>query len=408
MHRSAPESRRPALTEQEIEVARRAKHDLGAGYPAIELLPFVRAALGDRSGRQWRAMQPTWTAAEEIDLTERLASAVAEFLDLPPRSETYSLDPTFSGSVALDRAIQAALSSCRANGYQKVEVITTSPSIDIIPDLLEERPSVDVTFCGGRGPDYSIDSPGVVRALVRHSDPGVARVVLVCSPENPTGHVWDESSLRKLVSAVARADAILIVDHSFLVSGVQAAQLPRVWDIADKSTRWIATWDTGKTLGLGGEKLGFILASPRMRRCVSDAIRVLQFDVSRRQKELFVELLSAAKKADYQRHLASICRQNLDRLEQDLRGTAARTVRPVAGTLAMIELPGFPESTEEDLSRHLLNRGVGVVTGSAFFHNSRPAHPLLRVALARDPVEFAAATDVLAETLGELGSKDAL
>lgn len=403
MHEGRPlSSHVPGLTEQELEVARSAEFDLGAGYPHLPAPEFIRQSYrDDRLEDLSLMMAPGWTTEKQARLDQDLAEAVEHLLGCTFREAGAELRVTFSGSVAVDRAIMACLERARSCGAQRLEVVTTSPSIDIMRDFLSERADIDTHFVDClNGDDFPrLDLDGVLDALQRPLPANCRRAALLTSPENPTGESWSRAQLEEIAAACRRGGHTLIVDHCFLLAGVQEDLVDAVWQVADPGDDWLAIWDTGKTFGLNGDKLGFLVASESLLPYVDDVLRVLQFDVSRRQKLFFSELLRFSSFYDYVPGLGSICRANLRTLVTALEATPCRVLEPKAGSLALVELPEGQIDTET--CSYLLRQGVGVVGGSSFFHGDVKRSDLVRVALARDPAHFARAVDLLRLTLND-------
>ena len=394
------------LTEQEIEAARRATFDLGPGYPQIALPGYLRSVYLDRSLDEIAlANPPEWTPARQAAVDAGLEAAVRDLLMLPAASYD-SVSPAFSGSVALDRALVAALAMSGDDGRRPTtHVVTTTPSIDIMPLFLGERSQVVTRYARSRAGDpAALDRDAVLRrvAEVRATrDAGL--VVLLTSPENPTGAVWRPADLKAIGDACFEAGGVLVVDHTFLTAGVHGrADVECVWQAFGSGQDWIAIWDTGKTFGLNGDKLGFLVSgSDRTTDAVRRSLSVMQYDVSRRQKVLFAELFRRSARLDYVGHLNAVCHRNLAIASTMASTMAASTVlrihRPRAGSLLLLELP--PGADDERTRCRLLRQGIGVVAGSVFFHAEPRPRTLLRVALARDPDYFADGFSLLLQHL---------
>jgi aspartate/methionine/tyrosine aminotransferase len=391
------------LTTQEIEVAHHAEHDLGPGYPQIPLAdPLRDLCLSKEIGRTSLAFPPAWTPERQSALDEELALAVASFLSLPPGPH-HSVRVTFSGSVALNRALTALINRLRKRGANRIEVITTSPSIDIMRLFLEERSEVDAHFDENRG--GRIDAPLDPEPLVEQirkptSRSDIGKLVLLTSPENPTGNVWRAAGLKAVANACATHGVPLLVDHSFLVAGIQEwDEVPRIWDVAADGCEWLAVWDTGKTFGLNEDKLGFAIAGhPEVASALDEAIAVMQFGLARRQKLLFAQLLGQPSGKDYVGALREACRTNLRCLQEGVKGKPVAVCPVGAGSFALLDCARLDRS-DEQLRLQLLRQGVGVVAGSVFFHGRwRPDH-YLRIALAREPSRFAGGVEALVRSL---------
>jgi aspartate/methionine/tyrosine aminotransferase len=389
------------LTDQEIEAARRATFDLGPGYPQIALPGYLRSAYLDRSVDEVSlAMAPDWTTARQAAVDAALEESLRRMLMLPAGSYA-SVSAAFSGSVALDRALVAALAMSGDDGRRpRVGVVTTSPSIDIMPLFLAERSQVFTRYAVSHDGDPAVLSrEAVLRQIAEvRATRDAGLVVLLTSPENPTGAVWRSDDLKIIGDACFEAGGTLVVDHTFLTAGVHGrADVECAWQAFGAGDDWIAIWDTGKTFGLNGDKLGFLVAgSEHAAAAVRRSLGVMQYDVSRRQKVLFADLLRRAARMDYVGHLAGVCRRNLAVAEALTASTGVRVRRPGAGSLLLLELPPWADS-DEHVRRRLLRAGIGVVAGHVFFHAGRRPRNLLRVALARDTGYFADGLSLLVE-----------
>jgi aspartate/methionine/tyrosine aminotransferase len=389
VHRAATS---PTLTVQELEAAHRARFDLGPAYPQLAVPDDVQSLYRDpRVQEAALHFPPVWTAARQFEVDEDLEAAAAAFLSLDASRYT-ECRVTFSGSVALNRALSGCLRLSRHERSTGVDVVTTTPSVDIMRLFLEEYLDVKPIFVPSRyqGIVGALDAQAVVRALYRTAEGGAhrRRVVLLTSPENPTGSYWSAEDLRYIGDACAATDAILVVDHSLLLAGVHSIPLPRVWDHPPPGGQWIALWDTGKTFGLNEDKLGFIFSGDRrIARFIGESLAVMQFDVARRQKLIFAQLLRCADALSHIERLRKVCQANLSRLEQMIGNTYLHVQLPTAGSMALVDVAALGHSDEEARQR-LLHAGVGVVAGNVFFHDEWKPHTLMRLALARVPSYF--------------------
>jgi aspartate/methionine/tyrosine aminotransferase len=397
------------LTEQEISAASRAEFDVGPGYPQIPLPHWCVEHLRDeRLFGESIEVAPSWTPKNQEALRAALESAVRQLLRIPTAS--IAVFETFSGSVALDRAMTAVIQFARARNRSTVHVVTTTPCIDIMKLFLAERAEVSPVFVpsdrGGEFP-YGLNEVSIISALraVRDKHPRTLPVVLLTSPENPTGETWSSDSLKRIAEACEACDGVIIVDHCFLLAGVQESRPPAVWDVVHRGD-WIGIWDTGKTIGINEEKLGFVIAGGvHMPRYVSDSINTVQFGVSRRQKLMIGRILGDPRFKGHLEELRSVCRTNLSTLVDALSGNAQISIRkPTAGSLVLVDCSGVRRSDEE-IRTSLLSQGVGVIAGRVFFHTESPPTSFIRVALAREPEFFRRAVSKLAGLIDGLPAR---
>jgi bifunctional pyridoxal-dependent enzyme with beta-cystathionase and maltose regulon repressor activities len=381
---------RVSLTEQEIQAAYIAEFDLGRGYPQLALPRYVRKLYGN-SAIAANALEvvPAWTREKQLLLDHDLEAAAREFLSIDFGSY-FSIRFTFSGSIALDRAIAAATLVASSSESSRVGVITTSPSIDIMKLFLEERRYIDIWFVESRNAEpWGLDAGRVIdrlKALSRDS-PRYPVIVLLTSPENPTGQCWTSADLTRIAAACDRVGAVLIVDHSFLVAGVHPRKaVPAIWDVLGQGSNWIAIWDTGKTFGLNEDKIGMVICgSESVGKALDRSLSIIQYATPRRQSLLYATLFRKALRFNYTDYLSQVCRRNLITAEGLLGDAEIELLKPAAGSLALIKIA---EPDDEGVRHQLLMHGVGVISGSVFFHTDWQPCDLLRIALARDPDYF--------------------
>jgi histidinol-phosphate/aromatic aminotransferase/cobyric acid decarboxylase-like protein len=390
------------LTAQEIQAAYLAHYDLGPGYPQLVVgRDVARLYTDDGIEELSLKFSPEWTPDRQRALDSGLQESLQRFLGLTPGSFA-AVHCTFSGSVALDRVLAAAISVVGQERRQRISVVTTSPCIDIMRLFLEERRYVDLEFVDSRSADpWGLDVDGIVDRVRRETVRQPA-VVLLTSPENPTGQCWSADDLLAVAVACSEAGAVLVVDHAFLTAGVHVpGMVTTVWEAARGACDWLAVWDTGKTFGLNEDKLGFIISgSEKLAAAVTRALDIMQFGVARRQKLIFAELFRMATNSDHVGTLRAACQVNLKAMRDRTDGIPVEVIEPIAGSLAILRIPAG--HSDEATRRHLLSRGVGVVAGSVFFHGDWVRSDLLRIALARDPVHFGKGIDRLVSELGVL------
>lgn len=136
------------LTLQELEAAYLATYDLGPGYPQIPVPDYIRALYLDDSIEDLSLkFAPFWTPRKQRMVDEDLQSAFERLLRVE-RHQHAGVRVTFSGSIALDRALTACTRYCatRETGPMHADVVTTSPCIDIMRLFLTEKAYVNSAF----------------------------------------------------------------------------------------------------------------------------------------------------------------------------------------------------------------------------------------------------------------------
>jgi len=169
-----------------------------------------------------------------------------------------------------------------------------------------------------------------------------ARVIYLCSPNNPTGTVVARDSLERLV---AQAPGIVIVDEAYAeYAGVS------VVDLVQSSTRLLVLRTMSKAFGLAGVRVGYAIGAPDL---------VADVEKSRGPYKVSVVAERAA----------------LTALADDIAWVRARVAETIANRgqlvtrLAALGLPALPSAANflfvptaraVPLERALWARGVGV------------------------------------------------
>ncbi len=124
-----------------------------------------------------------------------------------------------------------------------------------------------VKNCGGvsrfveTGEDFQLDVGRIESAITPKT-----RVVLINSPNNPTGAVYNEESLRELSRLLNEKreqgqDIFIVSDDAYRKLVYDGTRLPNIFDMYDLV---LAVTSHSKDLALAGERIGYIAISPRI------------------------------------------------------------------------------------------------------------------------------------------------
>jgi len=103
---------------------------------------------------------------------------------------------------------------------------------------------------GERAPDFSTDLDEV-RRVVGEARPSVA---FLCSPNNPTGVVDDEATVRAVAAMVADVDGLLVVDEAYGQFAPWSAL-----ELVDEDTALVVTRTFSKTWSMAAARLGYLV-----------------------------------------------------------------------------------------------------------------------------------------------------
>lgn len=111
-------------------------------------------------------------------------------------------------------------------------------------------------------PDFDLDISAMEAAITPRT-----RVVLINSPNNPTGQVYSRETLTELAAMLTRASAgrerpiYLLADEPYRFLAYDGAEVPSVLPLYPYS---LVIGSFSKNLSLPGERIGYVVVSPRM------------------------------------------------------------------------------------------------------------------------------------------------
>jgi aspartate aminotransferase len=206
------------------------------------------------------------------------------------------------------------------------------------------------------------------------------KAMIINTPNNPTGVVYDEGTLRALGEVLAAADhpVYLISDEPYKAIVFEGARAPEVANLAERT---ITVTSHSKDLSLPGERIGFLAISPRIAEAAeifgacTFTNRILGYVNAPALQQRVVEM-SGDTQVD-----PSYYQRKRDRLYGALIEAGYRCVRPGGAFYMFPETPGG-----DDLAfvRLLAGEGVLTVPGRGF---GRPGYLRISYAVSDEVIE---------------------
>lgn len=189
----------------------------------------------------------------------RLRRAIAEKLE---RMNHLNVDPTKEIMVTCggEEAVAAAIFALLEKGD---EVLIADPSYIPYSSLtkIAEAEPVYVPLDEKNG--YCFDLEKLEAAITNKT-----KLLILCTPGNPTGTMMDGESLRKLAEICCRHDILVLADEAYeqvLYDGnkhISMASLPSMWE------RTITVQSFSKTYSMCGWRIGYLVAPAELMRIV--------------------------------------------------------------------------------------------------------------------------------------------
>ena len=151
-------------------------------------------------------------------------------------------------------ATEALFSTLTALVHPGDEVLLFQPAYDSYGPAVQLSGGLPV-FVTLRPPEYRVDWDDVARALTPRT-----RVILVNSPHNPTGMVFDADDLRALGRVLQRTGAVVVADEVYehiVFDGARHESMARYPEIAERA---VVISSFAKTYHTTGWKVGYCAA----------------------------------------------------------------------------------------------------------------------------------------------------
>lgn len=233
-------------------------------------------------------------------------------------------------------------------------------------------------------PDWDVDSGALERAITERT-----KLVVVCTPANPSGKVWTEDELAALLDVLERHDLWAVTDEIYEHMTYGGARHVSLASLSGAYERTVTLSGFSKTFNMTGWRLGYAVASEALAEkmgLVNDLVYIcapapLQHGMADALPQIGDAYYDGLQ-AEYAARRALMC----DAL--DACGFSVR--RPDGAYYVLADFarlaegrPGFADDREacETLIREA---GVATVPGSAFFADPSRGRTLLRFCFAKE------------------------
>ncbi|WP_035767293.1 pyridoxal phosphate-dependent aminotransferase [Butyrivibrio sp. NC2002] len=162
---------------------------------------------------------------------------------------TYEMDE-IAVMTGAKQALSAALMAIVSDGD---EVIIPTPCYVSYPDMVSLAGGVSVLV--ERADDFSLDMDAIKNAVTDKT-----KAVIICSPDNPTGHVYSEQSIRELADLSIQKDFFVISDEIYEKIIYDQKKAFSIAGVPGMKDRTILINGFSKTYSMTGWRMGYLCA----------------------------------------------------------------------------------------------------------------------------------------------------
>jgi aspartate/methionine/tyrosine aminotransferase len=355
--------------------------NLGQGFPDFPGPSFLKEAA---------------KAAVDADLNQyavshgapRLRSAIARTwnerygMDIDPERE---VTVTSGATEAIFDAVQALVSPGD-------EIVVFEPFYDsYLPSAIMANASLRVVTL--RSPDWSFDPREVAAAFGPRT-----RLLLLNTPHNPTGKVFNRDELATLAELCQQWDVVAVTDEVYErivfddAVHLPLATLPGMWD------RTLTINSTGKTFSMTGWKVGYAIGPARLNAPLRAVHQFVTFASATPFQEAMATALERAPELEYYSDLSRDYHRRRDALRSVLDAAGLPTLAVSGAYFLMSDVSHLGFETDVAFCRWLTTEiGVAAVPPSAFYLDPARAPLLARFCFAKRAETIQLAAERLAK-----------
>jgi aspartate/methionine/tyrosine aminotransferase len=242
-----------------------------------------------------------------------------------------------------------------------------------------ENYNPDAHICGAerkfvklRPPHWRFDRDELRAAFSKKT-----KAIIICSPNNPTGHVFEREDLEYIAELCQEFDCLAITDEIYehiLYDG--ATHIPMM-QIPGMRDRTILVNSMSKTYAVTGWRVGWVLASPDLSDSIRKVHDFLTVGAAAPLQQAGAVALSLPD--SYYIDLAADYTKRRDAMIEVLTGAGFRCFHPHGAYYIMTDISGFGYPDDMEFARHLIEDvGVAAVPGSSFFEDPQDGSQLIR------------------------------
>ncbi len=184
---------------------------------------------------------------------------------------------------------------------------------------------------------------------------GRTRAIILCNPNNPTSTVMDEKALTEIIGIAERRRIPIISDESYA-----DISFKEVGCMADSGVGNICVKSFSKTFAMTGWRIGYMIASEETVRHAMKLVQITTTNVP-----LFVQY-AASEALDLRSEIAASMRRIYKKRAEEAVRTLGATELAIYRPDAPFYLFPYCNGDSEKLAMGLVDKGVGVVPGTAF------------------------------------------
>ena len=257
----------------------------------------------------------------------------------------------------------------------------------IVFEPFYENYGPDAVLCGGRPVWVTLDATAAldIERLAAAVTPRT-RAIVINTPNNPTGRVFDRTELEAIAALCVQHDIIAITDEIYEHIIYDAAHVP-IATLDGMRNRTVTISGASKTFSVTGWRIGWIVAPHDLTAAIRKVHDFLTVGAPAPLQEgcaTAIETLGP----EYYDALLDGYRARRDTLHRGLVNAGFRCAPPAGAYYIMADFSALSDEADDVFARRLAQgagqaRGVATVPGSSFFHDPAAGRRFVRFAFCK-------------------------
>lgn len=208
------------------------------------------------------------------------------------------------------------------------------------------------------------------------------RAVILNSPNNPTGRIFNREELQLIVNLCEEFDAIIITDEIYEHIVFDGEKHIPPMTLPNGRKRSVLVNSLSKTYSVTGWRVGWVVAGPELSSSIRKVHDFVTVGAPAPLQQAGVVALHSPD--DYYAELAATYQEKRDLLLQILESNGFRCSVPKGAYYIMADISAFGFRDDTSFCLHLIKEvGVGAVPGSSFFSRAEDGRHLVRFCFAK-------------------------
>ena len=323
---------------------------MSLGEPDMDTPQAVRRAAQEAIDNHWSHYGPV------AGLPALRAAAAAQQNSVPGNAITWAAEDVIV-SVGAKMAIFNAIQTLINPGD---EVIIPMPSWVSYTEMVKLAEGIVVPVITGFEDDYCLTPEQLRNALTPRT-----RLLILCSPNNPTGSVYSRAQLEALIEVLREYPEVTVLSDEIYASLTYDCEAPSLASFAELEDRLVVINGVSKAYAMTGYRIGWLMAKNKAFVAACTRLQGQQLTCATivAQKAAEAALTGSQECVEQMRQVFAQRRELICRLAADIPGFRFREPKGAFYLFPDVSAIG---SGDEVAERLLEQAHVAVVSGSAF------------------------------------------